>query len=136
VHDRSDQEQEEFTDDPDQQQSTSRTTLTVEFVDDQQQRPCATVTPDNNSANETIFFDSDTPTSANDDNQSTDSNGPEVESLTNRMDTEQKPKKLISPIVQRIVDLHDRALDKFMRDYKCNIKMPHGQHRKRRNLKR
>jgi len=40
------------------------------------------------------------------------------------MDAEPKPRKLISPIVQRIVDLHDRALDKFMRDYKCNIKMP------------
>ena len=112
------------TQEPSEQESTNRTNLTIDFVDNQQNEPCTTITPDSNPENETIFYDCSTPTSVNDDNQSTDSNGSEVESLTNRMDAEPKPRKLISPIVQRIEDLHDRALDKFIKDYKCNIKMP------------
>ncbi|CBY40365.1 unnamed protein product, partial [Oikopleura dioica] len=73
-------------------------------------------------SNETVFFDCDSPTTTTDDNQSMDSNGQEVELLTNEIEEELKPRKLISPIVQRIADLHDRALDKFIKDYKCNIK--------------
>ena len=29
----------------------------------------------------------------------------------------------ISPVEQRIADLHDKALDKFIKDYKCGVKL-------------
>ena len=76
-----------------------------------------------NPANDTIFFDCNSPTSNQEDNVSTDSNGPEIESLTNRIEEAPRPRKLISPVVQRIANLHDRALDKFIKDYKCQIKI-------------
>lgn len=101
----------------------SEASQTEEPAASDQQTPNDSLTPINDPSNETVFYDCDSPTTTQEDNQSTDSNGQEVEFLTNKMEEEPKPRKLISPIVQRIAELHDRALDKFIKDYKCNIKI-------------
>ena len=75
-----------------------------------------------NTADETQFFECETTLTEQSDSQSTDSESSEIAGLTNDNIEDSKPRKLISPVVQRISYLHEQALDIFMKDYKCGIK--------------
>ena len=74
-------------------------------------------------ADETIFYELDSSSTQQEDNNSIDSQSTEVAELTNNQSPEAEPRKLVSPVVQRMADLHERALDKFKKEYKCGIKI-------------
>jgi len=75
------------------------------------------------TSEETVFYDVESNTTQQEDTQSIDSGGTEVAELTKNTQEGPKARKLISPVVQRIADLHDKALDKFIKDYKCGVKL-------------